>query len=481
MDRIVYLAAGRAASGTTEEVVRADVLSELYGHHVDVLNVHGRVLIVAGAGEDTDLAGHEGVFPRIGGPAREPLLSPIFAPGSSKAKRYTSPSRSGRSSRSSPASSACSRSCEASRSPARRSATSARPEVGRLPGRCRARSGASCSATSSRPARWRRSASSARAGAIWPPASCSAPGSASRPYSCTWTRPNTAPPERPSRSSSARCSRSPATTIPLIVLLSAIVLALVLTHLPPLLLSSVNAEMASARGIPVRLVGVLYLLALALAAALAAITIGTILSTALLVGPAASALRLTTPARCTALLTAAGIGDRRHVARHRPRLRQLSLAARRTRLARELLRGDARVHHLPAVRAPRSQTPPASRPDPVRVPGGAAGGSELAAHSHVLRLHGQRLGPREHRRGRRGGRRLLHGPARLGVRRARDPQRILRRRRRRQPDRRQHTPRARRLLARRRYDDRPARPQRTPRRRDRPHARGDARASARCS
>ncbi len=63
MDRIVYLASGRAVSGTTEEVVRPDVLSELYGHHVDVLHVHGRVLIVAGAGEDTDLTGHEGVFP----------------------------------------------------------------------------------------------------------------------------------------------------------------------------------------------------------------------------------------------------------------------------------------------------------------------------------------------------------------------------------------------------------------------------------
>jgi zinc/manganese transport system ATP-binding protein len=64
MDRIVYLAAGRAISGSTEEVVRADVLSKLYGHHVDVLHVHDRVLIVAGAGEDGDLAGHEGVFPR---------------------------------------------------------------------------------------------------------------------------------------------------------------------------------------------------------------------------------------------------------------------------------------------------------------------------------------------------------------------------------------------------------------------------------
>jgi zinc/manganese transport system ATP-binding protein len=49
MDRIVYLAAGRAASGSVEEVVRSEVLSELYGHHVDVLRVHGRVIVVAGA------------------------------------------------------------------------------------------------------------------------------------------------------------------------------------------------------------------------------------------------------------------------------------------------------------------------------------------------------------------------------------------------------------------------------------------------
>jgi len=65
MDRVVYIAGGRAASGTVAEVVRADVLSELYGHHVDVLNVHGRVLVVAGAGDDADLRGHEGVFPNL--------------------------------------------------------------------------------------------------------------------------------------------------------------------------------------------------------------------------------------------------------------------------------------------------------------------------------------------------------------------------------------------------------------------------------
>jgi zinc/manganese transport system ATP-binding protein len=48
MDRVVYIANGNVASGTTEEVVRPDVLSTLYGHHVDVLRVHGRVLVVAG-------------------------------------------------------------------------------------------------------------------------------------------------------------------------------------------------------------------------------------------------------------------------------------------------------------------------------------------------------------------------------------------------------------------------------------------------
>ncbi len=63
MDRIVYIAGGRAASGTTAEVVRADVLSELYGSHVDVLNVHGRVLVVAGAGDEADLHGHEAALP----------------------------------------------------------------------------------------------------------------------------------------------------------------------------------------------------------------------------------------------------------------------------------------------------------------------------------------------------------------------------------------------------------------------------------
>ena len=54
MDRIVYLTQGRAASGTTDEVVRPEVLSKLYGHHVDVLKLHGRVLVVAEPGAEAD-------------------------------------------------------------------------------------------------------------------------------------------------------------------------------------------------------------------------------------------------------------------------------------------------------------------------------------------------------------------------------------------------------------------------------------------
>ncbi len=55
MDRVVYMANGRAASGPTDEVVTGEVLSELYGHHVDVIHVHGRVLVVAGRGEGLDI------------------------------------------------------------------------------------------------------------------------------------------------------------------------------------------------------------------------------------------------------------------------------------------------------------------------------------------------------------------------------------------------------------------------------------------
>ena len=48
MDRVIYLAGGKAVSGRTDEVVRSDVLSALYGRHVDVFHAHGRVLVSVG-------------------------------------------------------------------------------------------------------------------------------------------------------------------------------------------------------------------------------------------------------------------------------------------------------------------------------------------------------------------------------------------------------------------------------------------------
>ena len=65
MERIVYLVDGRAASGTTEEVVRTDVLSALYGRQVEVLHIHGRVLVVAGPGENGE-ATHQHTGPLVG-------------------------------------------------------------------------------------------------------------------------------------------------------------------------------------------------------------------------------------------------------------------------------------------------------------------------------------------------------------------------------------------------------------------------------
>jgi zinc/manganese transport system permease protein len=75
----------------------------------------------------------------------------------------------------------------------------------------------------------------------------------------------------------------------------------------PLLLSSVSVELAAAKGVRVRPIAVAYLLALAVAVSLSALTIGAILSTALLIGPAATALRLANTT-AHAIAIAAGIG-----------------------------------------------------------------------------------------------------------------------------------------------------------------------------
>jgi zinc/manganese transport system permease protein len=88
--------------------------------------------------------------------------------------------------------------------------------------------------------------------------------------------------------------------IPLVIGFGVPALAIVAILFRPLLLSSVSAELGAVRGVRVRLAGLLCMIAIALAVSLSAITVGAILSTALLIGPAAIALRLTnTPGRAT--------------------------------------------------------------------------------------------------------------------------------------------------------------------------------------
>jgi zinc/manganese transport system permease protein len=75
----------------------------------------------------------------------------------------------------------------------------------------------------------------------------------------------------------------------------------------PLLLCSVDPDLAAVQGVPVRLIALLHLIVVALAVALSAVTVGAILSTALLIGPAAIALRLAKRPG-VAILLAAAIG-----------------------------------------------------------------------------------------------------------------------------------------------------------------------------
>jgi zinc/manganese transport system permease protein len=82
-------------------------------------------------------------------------------------------------------------------------------------------------------------------------------------------------------------------TIPVVIAFSVIAVAIIAVLYRPLLLASTSTELAAARGVPVRLIGLGFMAALAVAVGLSALAIGAILSTALLIGPAATALRLT--------------------------------------------------------------------------------------------------------------------------------------------------------------------------------------------
>src|SRR5258708_9381086 len=96
-------------------------------------------------------------------------------------------------------------------------------------------------------------------------------------------------------------------TVPALIASGVLALAMVAVLSRVLLLTALSPELAAARGVPVRAVGIAYLAALAVAVSLSAVVIGAVLSTALLIGPAATALRVaSSPVR--AMVTAALAG-----------------------------------------------------------------------------------------------------------------------------------------------------------------------------
>jgi zinc/manganese transport system permease protein len=84
-----------------------------------------------------------------------------------------------------------------------------------------------------------------------------------------------------------------ASTVPDVIVCGLIAVGLVFLLYRPLLLASTNVDLAAARGVRVRLIGFGFIIALSLAVALSSLAIGAILSTTLLIGPAATALRVT--------------------------------------------------------------------------------------------------------------------------------------------------------------------------------------------
>ncbi len=97
-------------------------------------------------------------------------------------------------------------------------------------------------------------------------------------------------------------------TIPVLIASGVVAVVAITVLARVLLLSALSPDLASARGVNVRLVGMAYLIALAISVSLSAVAIGAVLSTALLIGPAATALRVTkSPVRSLAVSAITGV------------------------------------------------------------------------------------------------------------------------------------------------------------------------------
>ena len=99
----------------------------------------------------------------------------------------------------------------------------------------------------------------------------------------------------------------PAATVVDVATLSGAVLLVLGVIGRPLLLSSLNSDLAAARGVRLRLMSLGFMVILAVSVSVSAIVIGSILSTALLIGPAAAALQFARRFR-SALVLAASLG-----------------------------------------------------------------------------------------------------------------------------------------------------------------------------
>lgn len=60
VDRVLYLAGGTFRTGTPSEVLRSDVLSEMYGSRVEVLRSHGRIVVLGIPDATTHVHGEGG-------------------------------------------------------------------------------------------------------------------------------------------------------------------------------------------------------------------------------------------------------------------------------------------------------------------------------------------------------------------------------------------------------------------------------------
>ena len=97
-------------------------------------------------------------------------------------------------------------------------------------------------------------------------------------------------------------------TVPALIASGVVAVLTVAVLARVLLLTSLSPDLARARGVNVRLIGAVYLIALAVSVSLAAVAIGAVLSTALLIGPSATALRLTkSPLRAMATSAISGL------------------------------------------------------------------------------------------------------------------------------------------------------------------------------